>query len=241
MRDYANELKLRAAFIKSLLASTGASGVVLGLSGGKDSVLAGILCRQATDNVIGVIMPCGSQRNYGSDRADALEFAALYGIKAVEADLTPARDALAAQIQKSVPISGANLANLAPRLRMATLYAFAAETGCLVAGTGNRSEIHMGYFTKWGDGAHDFNPISDLTASEVYEFLRYLKVPSHLAEKPPSAGLYDGQTDEQDMGVSYEELDGFLLTGKRGGNYDKIERAHNSTAHKRSPIVRYNP
>lgn len=97
---------------------------------------------------------------------------------------------------------------------MATLYAIAASENRLVAGTGNRSEAYVGYFTKWGDGAHDFNPIDDLTVTEIYEFLRWLKAPECVIEKAPSAGLFDGQTDEGEMGFTYKELDTYLGGGK---------------------------
>ena len=116
---------------------------------------------------------------------------------------------------------------------MISLYTVAASENRLVAGTGNRSERYMGYFTKWGDGACDFNPIADLTVTEIYEFLRYLKVPDFIITKAPSAGLFDGQTDEKEMGVSYRSIDGFLLTGTVD-EHDRaiIERYHKSSGHK---------
>ena len=97
----------------------------------------------------------------------------------------------------------------------------------------------MGYFTKWGDGAYDFNPISDLTVTEIYEFLEYLKAPRRIIEKAPSAGLFEGQTDEQEMGVSYRAIDDFLM-GKPVSDEEKavIDRFHSRSAHKmRMPAV----
>lgn len=94
---------------------------------------------------------------------------------------------------------------------MLTLYAVAASENRLVCGTGNRSESYVGYFTKWGDGAYDMNPIADLTVTEIYEFLRFLDAPSRIIEKAPSAGLFDGQTDESEMGMTYAELDKYIL------------------------------
>ena len=125
---------------------------------------------------------------------------------------------------------------------MTTLYAIAAAENRLVAGTGNRSEVYVGYFTKWGDGAHDINPISDLTVTEIYEFLRYLKAPEAIITKAPSAALADGQTDEQEMGVTYAELDAHL----RGEAIDPqkkeiIERLHARSEHKRRPIRTFQP
>ncbi len=124
-------------------------------------------------------------------------------------------------------------ANIAPRLRMATLYAIGQSRGYLVAGTGNASERYMGYFTKWGDGAFDFNPIADLTVTEIYEFLRYLGAPSRIIEKAPSAGLYEGQTDEQEMGVTYAAIDRNLLEGRaEAPALERIQRAHGRSLHK---------
>ena len=132
------------------------------------------------------------------------------------------------------------ISNIAPRLRMTTLYAVAAAEGLLVAGTGNRSEGYMGYYTKWGDGAHDFNPISDLTATEVIAILKFLGAPPSIVEKAPSAGLFDGQTDEQEMGVTYEAIDRYLTEGT-ATEKDRaiIERFHSRSEHKRRPIPTY--
>ena len=136
-------------------------------------------------------------------------------------------------------LSDAAKINLAPRLRMTTLYAVAGSENRLVAGTGNRSERYMGYFTKWGDGACDFNPIADLTVGEVYEFLEFLHAPRSIIDKAPSAGLFEGQTDEQEMGVSYAAVDEYILHGT-GTEKDiaVIERFHSRSAHKlRLPLV----
>ena len=116
---------------------------------------------------------------------------------------------------------------------MTTLYAIGAEKGYLVAGTGNRSERYMGYFTKWGDGACDFNPIADLCATEVFDFLRYLGAPDHVVTKAPSAGLFEGQTDEKEMGVTYAEIDAYLK-GEPVSEQAKaiIERYHKASLHK---------
>ena len=124
--------------------------------------------------------------------------------------------------------------------RTVDLTAVRAAENRLVAGTGNRSEAYMGYFTKWGDGAHDFNPISDLTVTEVFEFLEYLKAPRCIIDKAPSAGLFDGQTDEDEMGVTYKAIDDFLLYGTVNDK-DKavIDRYHSRSEHKRRPINTY--
>ncbi len=155
-------------------------------------------------------------------------------------DLTPVRELAISQIRKVSPLNDAALINIAPRLRMTTLYAVAAAENRLVAGTGNRSEAYMGYFTKWGDGAHDFNPISDLTVTEIFEFLSYLNAPSFIIKKAPSAGLYDGQTDESEMGISYKKIDKYLLTGEIDEkDLEIVARFHAASEHKRQPIRNY--
>ena len=210
LRDWAAEKQARVSFIQSVLKSSGAKGVVFGNSGGKDCCLVGILCRLATPQVTGVIMPCSSSRNFGIDRDHALLMSKQFGIEAVQVDLTEIKTAFVSAIEPLSPLSGASGMNINPRLRMTTLYALAQSKGCLVAGTGNRSERYMGYFTKWGDGAFDFNPIADLTATEIFDFLRYLGAPPEIIEKAPSAGLFEGQTDEKEMGVTYAAIDEYL-------------------------------
>ena len=234
MRDYQKELEARVAKIREQLSQSGARGIVYGNSGGKDSALVGILCKKACENVLGVIMPCNSARNYGQDKEDGEAVARQFGIETVLVDLSPVKEAICNQIEDVAHLSEPALVNINPRLRMTTLYAIAQSRGCLVAGTGNRSEGYMGYFTKWGDGAFDFNPISDLTVTEVYEFLRFFNAPESILTKAPSAGLYEGQTDEQEMGITYAAIDEYLLHGTgTPENIAKIEAAHARTAHKR--------
>ena len=232
MRDWGKEKEKRVAFIKNMLASSGAKGIVFGNSGGKDSALVAALCSFATDNLLGVIMPCASKRNFGEDKEDGLAVAKKYGVDTMIVDLTEVRESLLKATGNSFTSKGA-LSNIAPRLRMTTLYAIGAEKGYLVAGTGNASERYMGYFTKWGDGACDFNAIADLTATEVFEFLRYLGAPDHVVTKAPSAGLFEGQTDESEMGVTYAEIDAYLRGEKVSAEAQKIiERYHKASLHK---------
>lgn len=241
MRNYKEEFENRVAFIKALLKESGASGVIYGNSGGKDCTLAAILCKAACDNTVGVIMPCTSKRNYGLDMEDAKKLADAYGIETRIADITPVKEALVkSALGATEKISKSSDVNIAPRLRMTMLYTIAASENRLVVGTGNRSEMFVGYFTKWGDGGCDFNPISDLTVTEVYEFLSYLKAPDFILTKAPSAGLFDGQTDEADMGVSYSEIDAYI-NGRDIGDEkaEAIARMHSRSAHKRKPIARY--
>lgn len=243
-RNYAVEIDNRVAFIKKCLTDAKATGVVFGNSGGKDSALVGILCKLACENVLGVIMPCQSKRNYLEDADDGKALAEQFGIENISIDLSDAKQEITNKLEPYLPASAsaqAALSNIAPRLRMTTLYALAQTRNALVAGTGNLSERTMGYFTKWGDGACDFNPIADLTATEVFEFLRYLKAPTSIIEKAPSAGLYDGQTDEKDMGLTYAELDGYIKTGQGSDEgIKKIKHAYSITEHKRRMPLLFN-
>lgn len=240
MRDYKQEFENRVAFIKNILADSGAKGLVYGNSGGKDSALVGILCKTACDNTLGIIMPCGSKRNYDMDTVDAMTVAERFGIETRNVDLAPLMNAAVEQLEGITKLNPPAMINLAPRLRMISLYAVAASEQRLVVGTGNRSEAYVGYFTKWGDGAYDLNPISDLTVTEIYEFLRYLGAPSCVIEKAPSAALFDGQTDESEMGISYSELDAFLFGQPVTDKVRKeIGEMHEKSAHKRIGAINY--
>lgn len=235
-RNYEIELKNRVEYIRAKLAESHSSGIVFGNSGGKDSALVGILCVKACADTTGIIMPCQSKRNFESDRTDALEVAEQFGIKTVEVDLTAAKEALVEALSPSTELTNMSMANMNPRLRMITLYSYAQANSALVAGTGNRSEGYVGYFTKWGDGGYDFNPISDLTVTEVYEFLAYLNAPTAVRTKAPSAALFEGQTDEAELGFTYAELDDYLLKGAESISpavAEKIERMHRNSEHKR--------
>ncbi len=237
MRDYKKEFEGRVAFVKQLLKESGAKGIVFGNSGGKDSALVGIICKAACDNTLGIIMPCSSKRNYELDARDGETLAKQFNIETRVVDLSPVKEAMLSQLASATEVNKMADVNIAPRLRMTTLYAIAASEGRLVAGTGNRSEAYVGYFTKWGDGAHDFNPISDLTVKEIFEFLRYLDAPACILDKAPSAGLFDGQTDEDEMGFKYADLDELLLTGSTNEKAAAIiERMHRGSEHKRRPI-----
>ena len=240
MRDYKAEFENRVEFIKSVLADSGAKGVVYGNSGGKDSALVGILCKAACENTVGIIMPCSTKRNYDEDAVDAKEVAQQYSIETRTVDLTPVKEAEINALAGITELNNSALSNMAPRIRMLTLYAIAASENRLVAGTGNRSEAYVGYFTKWGDGAHDFNPIADLTVTEIYEFLRYLHAPEFIIKKAPSAALFDGQTDESEMGVTYAELDAYISGEPIAEDKSAIvERLHKISEHKRKGVQPY--
>lgn len=234
MRNYEAELKSRVEFIRNILDSANAAGIVYGNSGGKDSALAGVLCKAACENTLGLIMPCGSKRNVKEDMQDALKIAQMFSIETKTFDLSPLKNEFMTILASGIDITQNASSNISPRLRMTALYAVAASQNRLVAGTGNKSEEHMGYFTKWGDGAFDFNPIADLTVTEIYEFLRFLNVPESIINKAPSAGLFDGQTDESEMGITYQKIDHFILYGKAAEEDSiKIGKYHKNSEHKR--------
>jgi NAD+ synthase len=184
-------------------------------------------------------MPCLTERNYTEDVEDALMVAQQYGIAARRIDLGAVRAVLADQLRQISPLSQTALINIPPRLRMTTLYAVAASENLLVAGTGNRSEIHLGYFTKWGDGAADFNPIGDLTVTEIYEFLTYLQAPQRIIDKAPSAGLFDGQSDEGELNITYAKVDRYILQGEAAPpDLAYMKKLHADSAHKRvMPLI----
>ena len=139
MRDYQAEFDARVAYIRNKLSEAHADGIVFGNSGGKDSALVGILCKAACDNTVGVIMPCSSRRNYGEDAEDGRALAAQFGIETRVVDLTPVREAERKALEGVAALNDMALTNIAPRLRMTTLYAIGAAENRLVAGTGNRS------------------------------------------------------------------------------------------------------
>lgn len=238
MSEIKKNLDKRAEWIKNILFEAKADGIVFGASGGKDSTLTGILSKMATDNVTGIVMPCESSRNFTIDKEHAYMLNKKFDIKTLEIDLTPVKKVFVKQLETLCEEKNQMAdANINPRLRMITLYNYAQRKNYLVAGTGNRSESTMGYFTKWGDGACDFNPIADLTVREIYEILEYLGAPEIIIKKAPSAGLFEGQTDEKEMGITYKEIDDYLLGKKCAeGTKEFIEKVNKKTKHKRESI-----
>ncbi len=240
MRDYKQETEKRVAFIRTCLNEAHATGIVFGNSGGKDCALVGILSKLACENTVSIMMPANAGINYSTDLEDAVALCEQWNIENRTVDLADAKRAMLCAIGHASSVTPDAEKNLSPRLRMATLYTVGQSEGRLVAGTGNRSERHLGYFTKHGDGAFDFDPIADLTVREVYEFLAYFNAPQSIRQKAPSAGLFEGQTDEAEMGLTYAEVDAYLL-GERipeAETKEKIDRMHRISEHKRtSPKV----
>lgn len=232
------------------LASAGAHGFVVGLSGGVDSAVVARLAQLAAPgNVVAAILPSHSDPE---DERDAAMIAKHFSLPTVRVDLSDAYDATIAAAQAVVqalpgltrgpkpddPIHARRpLANVKPRLRMTTLYFLANGLDYLVAGTGNRSELSIGYFTKYGDGGCDLLPIGHLVKSEVRALARELNVPSAIIERTPSAGLWSGQSDEEEMGFTYADLERYLEEGPQGVSPAlamKIERLTRSSDHKRA-------
>jgi NAD+ synthase len=238
-------------WIRERVEEAGVDGVVFGLSGGIDSaVVCGLAARAlGPARCLGLILPIGNVRE---DEELARRVAAVYGVKAIEPDLVPAFDALESvlsAVRDAAAIEARNeadarlaAANLKPRLRMMALYFFANLRNALVVGTGNKAELTVGYFTKHGDGGVDLLPLGDLTKAEVRALARELDVPERVIERAPSAGLWPGQTDEEEMGLLYVDIDRFLAEGSSGDQEvdASIRRRHEASEHKRGlpPVAR---
>ena len=226
-----------AAWLQDYATRAGARGYVVGLSGGIDSACTAVLCQRAVgDQVLGVLLPCNSNPR---DAELTHLLANRFGIKTVTVPLEPAYEALLAALPPGT--SSLARANIKPRLRMTTLYALAQTHGYLVAGTGNRSELEVGYFTKYGDGGVDVEPLAELYKVEVRQLARDLGIPQPIIDRPPTAGLWEGQTDEEEMGITYEELDTTLAAIEAGesGELDpallaKVQEMMETSAHKRA-------
>jgi len=231
-----------APWIRSIVRDAGADGVVLGLSGGVDSAVVAALAQRALpDKVLGAILPCESEPR---DADDARLVASTLDIETIELDLTPAYRALMAALPEAAPLAAANVK---PRLRMCALYYLAASHNYLVCGSGNRSEIAIGYFTKHGDGAADLLPLGGLLKSQVRQLARQLSIPQRIIAKPPTAGLWPGQTDEGEIGLRYAQVDVALLSldrhdpsGVPAPILSRLRELMRASAHKRSlpPIFR---
>lgn len=238
-------------FIREYYVSNNLKGVVLGISGGKDSgVVAGLFAKAiGPENILGITMPCHSK---DQDKSDAQLVADYYGFNMINFDLTEEFDKYKEELAKLGEYTPEELKdadiNLKPRLRMATLYYFAAlyskvkKGTYIVAGTGNKCEIYVGYFTKGGDGMSDINVLGDLTVDQVIAVGEVLNVPAPVLHKAPNDGL-SNQTDEEKLGVKYSEIadymeDPQLVPEPQRG---KILQLHNNCQHKfNTPIYRRN-
>jgi NAD+ synthase len=225
------------SWIRDKTLAAGGKGVVLGLSGGMDSSVVAVLCQRAfPQNTLAVLMPCYShQENVEHARLVAEKFS----LPTKTVVLDSVFDALLKLLaDDKVDADARRLAqgNIKARLRMLTLYYFANQLKYLVVGAANRDELAVGYFTKYGDGGVDIQPLGSLLKGELRELARFLGVPQAIINKPPSADLWEGQTDETELGLSYEELDLYLASGEVSAALKKrIESMINSNEHKRQP------
>jgi len=224
-------------WIRERVLAARCKGTVLGMSGGLDSSVLAVLCKRAfSENVLGVMMPCYSCEE---DRAHALMVANKASIPTREVILDDTFDTLL----KNLPDFGVGpvlsrlaQSNLKSRLRMVTLYYIANQLEYMVTGASNRSELATGYFTKHGDSGVDILPLGNLVKAQVKELADYLDIPKQIIDKPPSAGLWEGQTDEEELGISYDELDRYLLTGEASKEVrEKVESMMAVNNHKCSP------
>ncbi|UCE98206.1 MAG: NAD(+) synthase [Dehalococcoidia bacterium] len=226
-------------WIKEKVSAAGLEGVVFGISGGLDSSVVAVLsCRALKKSTLGLIMPCGSCQE---DEQHALAVANKFSIPTRTILLDDIYDTLLEKliIYKNQPINQKTRGNLKARLRMITLYFHANQLRYLVVGSGNRSELEVGYFTKHGDGSVDILPLGNLVKRQVKELAVFLEIPQEIIEKPPSAGLWKGQTDQDELGLSYDELDAYISGCKVSSIVkDKIKNMATSSDHKRkSPPV----
>lgn len=228
-------------WIREQVESAGSNGAVFGLSGGLDSSVVGALCARALGaNALGLIMPCQGSPD---DVEDARLVAGTFGITTMTLDLASVYDGFLRVLPDARPEARSNLK---PRLRMAALYYVANDRGYLVAGTGNKSEVAVGYFTKYGDGGADILPLADIFKTDLFGIARELGVPEHIVERPPSAGLWEGQTDEGEMGIRYADLDRILKALEVSEEpvapaevTEKVRGMVRASEHKRHPPARF--
>jgi len=225
------------SWIRDKVLTAGCGGIVVGMSGGLDSSVLAVLCQRAfPQNMLGVLMPCHSNQE---DEEHARTVASKFSIPTKTVILDTVFDIFFKVLpSERVEPTASRLAeaNLKVRLRMLTLYYLANQLKYMLVGSGNKSELSLGYFTKYGDGGVDILPLGNLVKEQVRELASFLGIPQQIIDKPPSAGLWPGQTDEDELGFSYEELDQYLVTGEASNELRvKIESMIAASNHKRLP------
>jgi len=231
-------ISLAVGWLQERVKSARSQGLVVGVSGGVDSAVVAGLCKRAfPEQSVGVIMPSNSNP---VDREDALLIAKTLSLKVVEVDLTEPHQEILKSVKDALHTQGYSLeerlsqGNLKARLRMSTLYTVANALNYLVVGTDNAPESYTGYFTKYGDGGVDVLPITSLTKSEVRAWAAQLGLPESIVNRVPTAGLWPGQTDEQEMGITYDLIDRYLIGEEAPEDaVQKIETLHRQSEHKR--------
>jgi len=223
-------------FLSEKLRKIGAKGVVLGVSGGIDSAVCLRLCTRAVGKgkVLALLMP--EKDSPKNDLEDSVELCELEGVRHKVVDISEPIESFKSAIGEKV--DRISLANIKARCRMITLYHYANTDRRLVIGTSNKSEILIGYFTKFGDGGADLEPIGDLYKTEVRQLARQMGIPEKIIKKVPTAGLWKGQTDEGEMGITYERLDAILLGVELGLGEKEIANRAETTVKEVSRIAR---
>ena len=204
--NYQNIKDQLITFLKDEVSKIGLEKVVVGISGGLDSAIVSVLCKEVfKDNMSGVFMP--SHMSSGASIDDARELCEKFDISYEVVEIAPMIKGYFDHAQTSTPL---RIGNLSARMRMSVLYDISARENALVVGTSNKSEILLGYGTLFGDTACAINPIGQLYKSDAFEFARFLGVTDAIIDKKPSADLWEGQSDEEDLGYSYKAMDDVL-------------------------------
>jgi NAD+ synthase len=204
--DYNNIKAQMLNFLKEEVAKSGLKNVTVGISGGLDSAVVAVLCKEVfPNNMSGVLMP--SQFSSKESIFDAIELCEKFDIKYETISITPMVEGY---FQNKKDASSLRIGNFSARMRMATLYDVSARDSSLVVGTSNKSEILLGYGTIFGDIACAINPIGEMYKSDEFEFAKFLGIPDSILEKKPSADLWEGQSDEEEIGYSYKIMDDML-------------------------------
>ena len=235
-KNFSDDISHISKWISACVKDAGADGIVIGLSGGIDSAVVAALCKKAlgASKILAVAMPCYS---IPGDARDALRIAKHLKIECPSVNLDSPFTTLLSSLSitfhdrlKQIPIS-----NVKSRLRMTALYAIANQRNYLVVGTSNKSEMSIGYFTKYGDGGCDIEPIAEYYKTEVKKLAKALKLPSWILKRVPSAGLWKGQTDEGQIGLSYSTLDQILAAEdlEKAYKYKRIFAMIEKSEHKR--------
>ncbi|WP_071026408.1 NAD(+) synthase [Peptoniphilus raoultii] len=235
--DYKKLKEDLITWLREYAENSHAKGFVFGLSGGIDSAVVAAVSKEIfPENSLGIIMPCES---IDKDKDDALKIAKALDIKTEIVDLTETyRTLISASFSSENRLARSNIK---PRLRMTSLYYYGADLGYLVLGSSNASEWYVGYSTKYGDSGADVYPIVNILKTDIFKLAKELNLPDFIIEKKPSAGLWEGQSDEDEMGFSYETLDSYIR-GEKVPEIpikEKIDRMHRNSKHKREIIPRF--